>query len=50
LASLTSVMRRDGRQAFISEMRHKDKPSQNKKTDPERQKFRHITKRQKVHQ
>jgi len=47
-ASLTCAIRHDGCDAFISEMRQKDKPSKNKKNTPERQKFRRITKRQKL--
>jgi len=33
-ASLTCAIRHDGCDAFISEMRQKDKPSKNKKTLP----------------
>jgi len=47
-ASLTCAIRHDGCDAFISEIRQKDKPSKNKKNTPERQKFRRITKRQKL--
>jgi hypothetical protein len=47
LASLTRVIRRSGCDASIPEMRQKDKPLQNKKTNPERQKVRRITNRQK---
>ena len=47
LASLTCAMRHHGREAFISEMKQKDKPSQNKRINPEHHKFRRITKRQK---
>jgi hypothetical protein len=39
-ASLTCVMRREGCDAFGYEMRQKGKSSQEKKIDPERQKFR----------
>ena len=45
LAALTREIRRDECDAFISEMRQKDKPPQNK-TIPERQKFRRIINRQ----
>lgn len=48
LASLTCVMRRDGCDAFVSEMRRNDKASRNSKPNPERHKFRRITKHQKV--
>jgi hypothetical protein len=42
-ASLTCAMRREGCDAFGNEMRQKGKSSQEKKIDPERQKFQHIT-------
>jgi len=47
LALLTRVVRRNGCDASIPEMRQKDKPLQNKKTNPERQKLQRITNRQK---
>jgi len=43
-ASLACVMRREGCDAFGYEMRQKGKSSQEKQIDPERQKFRRITK------
>ena len=41
--SLTCAMRREGCDAFGYEMRQKGKSSQEKKIDPERQKFQRIT-------
>jgi hypothetical protein len=42
-ASLTCAMRREGCDAFGYDIRPKGKSSQEKKIDPERQKFQRIT-------